>query len=326
MRKGLAVLGLGLIAWPLAASNALAITIFGDSLSDTGNLYVATGGAQPPAGQPYFNGRFSDGPLWVETLAAGLGNAADAAPALLGGRNYAFAGARTGTGGSPPGVLAQVAGLWAPTNPVADPNELFVVTGGFNDLRDARSAFSTLSAADNFGRQLAAEAAISNLFSALSVLASRGVQNVLVSNIGDLGLTPEAVGLGLAAASSDVSNRFNALLPTLLSGGASLGLNMYFLDANSVFSQIRNDALNNGGALYGITNVLTPCAGFVGSIGAACSVSAFSDALHPSARVHQLLGQAALAAVTRAQVHEPATLGLLGIGLVALGFARRRKV
>ena len=45
------------------------IVVFGDSLSDTGNFFLASGGAV--AGPPYFEGRFSDGPVWVEVLAEG---------------------------------------------------------------------------------------------------------------------------------------------------------------------------------------------------------------------------------------------------------------
>ena len=95
----------------LAAPTFSNMVVFGDSLSDTGNLFIATGGTQPPAGQPYFNGRFSDGPLWVESLAAGLNLPLASNPYLVGGNNYAFAGARTGTSSSPPGLLAQVGGL-----------------------------------------------------------------------------------------------------------------------------------------------------------------------------------------------------------------------
>ena len=85
--------------------------VFGDSLSDTGNLSFATGGAVPGTAQPYFNGRFSDGPVWVETMAAHLGLAGDAAPLHLGGKNFAFAGARTGVDPAPPGILAQIGGI-----------------------------------------------------------------------------------------------------------------------------------------------------------------------------------------------------------------------
>ena len=48
------------------------IVVFGDSLSDQGNLSTLTGGLIPP-GNPairpfYVDGRFSNGPIWVDHL------------------------------------------------------------------------------------------------------------------------------------------------------------------------------------------------------------------------------------------------------------------
>ncbi|KAJ9072578.1 hypothetical protein DSO57_1026064 [Entomophthora muscae] len=43
------------------------IVVLGDSFSDTGNLFNATGQRFPPS--PYFQGRFSNGPLWIEYVA-----------------------------------------------------------------------------------------------------------------------------------------------------------------------------------------------------------------------------------------------------------------
>jgi outer membrane lipase/esterase len=318
----------------LVPTTALAVTsgpytdlvIFGDSLSDTGNLFLATGGAQPPAsGGPYFNGRFSDGPLWVEHLATGLGQSSDAAPYLLGGNNYAFAGARSSTDASPPGLLAQIGGLWGATHATADPGALYVVVAGGNDLRDARTAFPSNSAADQAGRQNAANATAVNLISGLGLLAQKGARNVLIANLPDLGLTPEAMLLGLGAASSDVSARFNALLPVVEGvGEQTFGLNVSFLDIAGLGNLIRADALGNGGATYGITNISLPCAGFLfaGPSPTACSASLFSDALHPSARAHQLLGSAALEAV--GVVPEPASALLMALGLGGFLVLRRR--
>lgn len=319
-RRILAILAIGVIGASTTASAASfsSLTIFGDSLSDTGNIFLATGGTVPTA--PYFDGRFSNGPVWVETLAAELGLAGDAAPALAGGKNFAFGGARTGTDSPPPGLLAQVGGLWAPANALADPTGLYLLVGGGNDMRDARSGNPTDSAADQAGRQAAAEAAIANLVGSLNVLAAKGAKSVLIGNLPDLGATPEAVGLGLVAPSSDASARFNALMPFLLDTGTALGLEMYFFDLAGFAADVRDDALNNGGAVYGITNALTPCGVFPGSIGISCNVSLFSDALHPTARAHQLAGLAAFAALMQGNgtVTEPGSLALLAIGLLLM--------
>src|SRR5215475_10356647 len=72
------------------------ILVFGDSLSDIGNVSQATPFlTQPKTPGPYYwNGRFSNGPVYAETLATGLG-----LPALVnsasGGTDYAYGGALT---------------------------------------------------------------------------------------------------------------------------------------------------------------------------------------------------------------------------------------
>jgi len=308
-----AMAGLAAAGGAQAYSNAY---YFGDSLSDTGNIFAVTGGATPAA--PYFNGRFSDGPVWVEQLGARLGLPLSDTASLMGGNNYAFGGART-NGGSIPSLLAQVGGF---TNPVGslDPNALYVVVAGGNDMRDARSAFPTMDAAGAAGRLAAAQAAAGNIRTALQMLAADGARHVLVANLPDLGGTPEAFGLGLVAPSSDVSAQFNAQFGGVLSFGQGLGLTMNFLDMAGLSTAIRNDALFNGGATYGLTNALTPCGTFQGSVGISCSVSLFSDALHPSAAAHLILGNAAAALVP-----EPETYAMMLLGLAAVAAATRRR-
>src|SRR5262245_61575441 len=73
------------------------IVVFGDSLSDTGNFFHLTGGLVPPS--PYANGRFSNGPLWVEYLADDLGMQ------LLPEDVYAVGGANTSHDNSNDGFL-----------------------------------------------------------------------------------------------------------------------------------------------------------------------------------------------------------------------------
>lgn len=312
---GTATVALACLAAPLGAAAYTNAYYFGDSLSDTGNIFVLTGGATPNV--PYLPGRFSDGPVWVEYLATGIGLPGSSTASLQGGNNYAFGGART-NGGSIPSLLAQVTSFTSPTGSL-DPGALYVVVAGGNDMRDARTAFPTMDATGAAGRLAAAQTAAGHIQSALQLLAADGARNVLVANLPDLGTTPEAVGLGLTAPSSDVSLQFNAQFGSVLSFGAGLGLNMSFFDLAGLSSAIRTDALTNGGAAYGITNVFTPCGSFQGSVGISCSVSAFSDALHPSGIAHQLIGNAAVAVVP-----EPEALSMLLLGLAAVGVAARR--
>jgi phospholipase/lecithinase/hemolysin len=305
------------------------LVIFGDSLSDTGNtqaLYAPYGVPVPDPSQPYFGGRYSNGKLWTEYLATGLGQAGDARSYLLGGNNYAYAGARTGDGANPiPDVLFQTQNIWGATHAAADPNALYVLVAGGNDMRDARSTAAGNTALDKSYRQLAADGAIANLKSSLGLLAQRGATHVLISTLPDLGATPEALGLGLAGVSTDATSRFNALIPSLMGYGTALGLDMTLLDMAGTAAAIRADTLLNGGAQFGFTNALYPCKGFAFSNGAACDVSLFSDALHPSSHAHELIAAAAFQALGVSPVPEPQTLAMMLAGLAVVGALARRR-
>lgn len=283
-------------------------------------MSILTGGAFPDPSQPYFDGRFSDGPIWVEGLATGLGLTGQAAPVFEGGNNYAFGGARTGVDTLPPGLLLQAAGLWGAGDAslglsghlAADPNALYVVVGGGNDMRDARSAVGGTPAT----RAAAAAVAIDNLANTIGFLASKGAKNIMISTLPDLGFTPEAVLLGLTAVSSDASNVFNSLIPGLMAFGSSLGLDMNLLDMAGLTNEVRLDP-----GAFGITNTSLPCLGFAFSAGDSCSTSLFSDALHPSSFAHSLIARAALEVLG---VPEPGSLALFGLAVLALVVVRRR--
>jgi outer membrane lipase/esterase len=296
------------------------VFFFGDSLSDTGNVSIATGGAAPDPNQPYAPGRFSNGPVWVETFAAGLGLAGQANPALArvpGYNNFAFGGARTGFSGQfePAGVLTQVAGLWGqgmPINPNrADPNALYVVVAGGNDMRDARS----IPNGDATTRKAAAEAAFKNLVTAIEYLAASGARNVLISTLPDLGATPEAAFLKLQAESTDATNQFNGLLRSLPLGYA--GLSIKLLDMADIAADVRNNPDD-----FGVNNTDLPCGAFAGNQGASCATSLFSDALHPSAYAHSIIGHAALAIYG---VPVPGTLALMALALLLLLVVQRSR-
>src|SRR5690349_10356660 len=81
--------------------------VFGDSLSDVGNVQTVTSGlaplVAPTPGPYYFNGRYSNGPNFVEALSAGLGLGPVRA-SVLGGNDYAYGGALA-TGTPPPTSL-----------------------------------------------------------------------------------------------------------------------------------------------------------------------------------------------------------------------------
>src|SRR5215475_11575436 len=112
-----------LFAPAVSATTLTKLVVFGDSLSDTGNLFAATFGAVPPS-PPYFQGRFSNGPVWVDALARKL---------TLPVENFAIGGALTGHEnefdalGGPFGGLLDEIKAFVRANPAgADPNALYV--------------------------------------------------------------------------------------------------------------------------------------------------------------------------------------------------------
>ena len=114
-------------AAPAGALPFTQLFVFGDSLSDSGNVALALGpGVRTPTPipdnsfiptAPYASSdRFSNGPVWAERL--GL----PALPSLAGGTDFAFGGARTGpTGLTPPSLRDQVTTFLTVTGGVAPP-------------------------------------------------------------------------------------------------------------------------------------------------------------------------------------------------------------
>jgi phospholipase/lecithinase/hemolysin len=178
-----------------------------------------------------------------------------------------------------------------------------------------------------------------NVVGALGLLAQSGARHFLISSLPDLGLTPEAADLGLVDASRNATLGFNSALTSLASGfeaGFNLAngvdLDIRTLDFFGLINRIADDANNNGGALYGITNIATACitpGGLSGqyffgdAVAAACNVAAFSDNLHPSGATHALLGDMALQAAL-APVPEPSEYAMLIAGLLLVVGLRRR--
>lgn len=287
--------------------------VLGDSLSDSGNTFVALGGqtSQPPfdpiPSLPYASGRFSNGPVWAEDLAGMLG--LSAAPSLLGGSDYAFGGARTGPAASiPPSLLDQSQMLLA-ARPGGLPHDaLYVVWGGSNDVRDAATSANPLAAL---------QTSVANVGGIVQDLIGAGAGTILVPNVPDLGLTPVArgAGAGAAAGATLLSATFDALLNRTLDGIRALHPDTRLLGLD-VFGLL--DRVASAPGAYGLTDVTNPCLRFgqADPNRAVCSDPnrhLFWDGIHPTAAGHEIL-----ASVARRTVPEPGTLLLTALGLVLL--------
>jgi len=319
--------------------------VFGDSLSDNGNLYhwsgnpnPVTGGTPIPIAPPYSPGRFQDGAsysevLWDQLRQTGhLAQTGSLTPSMIGGTNYAVGGARSRyhnfdlqPGGLPPtadpstfrsfSLIGQVEQYQANlTGSVADAKALYVVWGGANDIQDVLTVASTPGYGPGPAQDRLTQA-VGDVAQAIASLVGLGAREVLVPLVPDLGVVPAVGGRGAAAAAAGTyySDQFNSALDAALASlGAVPGLHLIRYDAFSASQEIAS----NPGA-FGLTDVRNPCLKnfYVGSkldpnqpvtVCQNASEHMFWDIVHPSQRTHEILAQGMLSAVP-----EPATWLLL---------------
>jgi phospholipase/lecithinase/hemolysin len=305
-------------------SSALAVSfdsvfVFGDSLSDSGNVFLATGGETQtiPFGglipsRAYASGRFSDGPVWAEILATNLG--LNASPFLAGGTNFAFGGAQTGPLGTvpptSPSLLDQLAFFQGATGGVAPSDALYVVFGGGNDARVA--SFQRLSG-DEAGANNTIAQGVNNLATIIGNLAAAGARNFLVPNLPNLGVTPEATRgpAGAPAIFTDVATDFNTLLDGVLGGfNANPAINLVAVDTFGFLSSITAAPGD-----FGLTNGIDPCIDLT-TVCANPSEFVFYDGIHVTTATHAAFAQFAGDQLNTANVPESSTL--LGIGSIVL--------
>lgn len=356
------------LAAPLSES-AIAVSfdrmyVFGDSLSDTGNVSNVTRfvqtldpstSVQPPS-PPYFQGRYSNGPLWVDYLADAFDvdlvpSSTLALPAPItvtpsgsvtvnenfAGRtvdrsvNFAFGGAQSDLNNAVdprlPGILRETNAFLSDhlaAGAQADKDALYVVwAAGANDYQP-----STFAEPDK-----AIASVMKNIAQSITTLFDLGARNFLIPNAPNLGLTPLALAAGpqVSGLLTDISKGHNALLQsTLTSLGQSLtGAKLVSLDINGLLARAIADP-----GRYGFVETQTSCLNQVTL--AVCDAPdqyLFWDGIHPSGKAHQVVSEFALATLHDAyddgsvSVPEP-EMGWLGA--IALGgwltWRRRRSV
>ena len=222
----------------------ISLIVFGDSLCDGGNAYGLRGDAAFPC-PPHWRGRRCDGPVWVEQLAERLG-LPPLVHSLAGGTNFAFGGARSGSGLSPkgmPNLLEQVAGFLGEAPP--DPESLVVLRAGANDYLDAPPSTAV------------GEGVNRHLLGAVEHLAEAGLLRFLVPSELPWGFSPiQLPGLGEAerqGLNALIARQNAALQEALKDLAARRGLVVVQPDFHGLFLAVRADP-----APYGFREIGRP--------------------------------------------------------------------
>ena len=187
------------------------IYVFGDSLSDNGN--IASLPQYSFLNSAPFANAFTNGPVAVEVLATYLGLKANPSRHLVGtpvGTNYAIAGASAGDTGDPNINLSSQIDVFLRYQPnnLAPEDALYIVFIGGNDGIDALSK--------------PGKPVIKNAVQAIDLnirkLINAGAGAIMVVNVPNLGLAPaiSALGTNVAKKASLLTKQFNSNLSSHL--------------------------------------------------------------------------------------------------------------
>lgn len=261
------------------------LVVFGDSLSDNGNLFLATGGTQPPS-PPYFQGRFSTGPVFTELLGF---NASRFNGAVTGSINYAFGGARTDFSASPLGMRAQLAN-YQQRGGVFGASDLVTVLGGANNI------FQGLPVAGATANPAGAIAPVSlaaatDINAIVNGVAGAGAGTILVVNLPKLSLTPQFRNTAAAPLADFAVTTFNGALLTGLNTTAAARP-----DTNIILMDLfkAGDIIAANPQAFGVSNVTDACFNQVTL--AVCSNPNdffYFDGVHPTAAGHRVIASLA---------------------------------
>lgn len=302
--------------------------VFSDSLSDPGNIFKVTESVQlfdnifgtdipvTPSSPPYYQGRFSNGLVWVERLATELD--IDLIPSTdlsvifpglninspfnfsfsdgfgltvnsdFNGKtteesvNFAFGGAQTGEVGAGefgdliPGIKQQV--------------EWFVEDHQQADKTADADALYIISGGRNdySDDDPNPEDIVNNIELDIESLYEIGARNFLVSNLPDIGKIP-ATPAELTNTFSGYTQTHNELLEQTTEElrDTLTGANIVILDFNTLFDEILENPQD-----YDLTNVSDPYLDPISlepTVGADVNEYLFYDTVHPTATVHDLV-------------------------------------
>lgn len=319
-----AACALALSAQAAQAQQFSGVVTFGDSLSDAGNVSTVDGNPATAAGNSFTT---NNDPVAAQIIAAQYGY--NLQHSVVGGTDYAWGGscAQFATSGTTPPCVAQpiavgpglfyfarldqqITQYLATTGGSADPNALYTVWSGANDIFASLGTVWATSPAIIGGTTGVANAVIANV----NTLQNAGANYIVVFNLPDLARTPQFNTLPTAnqQAGNLASVSYNGALNAGLAGRQGI------IPVN-VFALV-NESIANP-AYFGFTNVTT--AACIGGSSLACGAVGsgnpinyapgtndtflFADSVHPTGAAHRLL-----ASVVTSTIAAPGQVSLAG--------------
>ena len=261
------------------------LIIFGDSLSDMGN---AKSSLNVPDTPPYWQGRFSNGPVWVEYLSDSYGVSTTVGTGSSSGDNRAFGGSQTGSGYSYvllPNVGTQINTYLANVQSSIPSGTVVSLWAGGNDFLYGSANSNVI---------------IANMESHIRQLELVGATELIIPNLPPLELTPEVQSRSQNQQSNirseviSYNQKLNSLLNNLT---IELSITIHTIDTWTIFNDIlqNKEALGftdtqNAACRGGSTLLPLPICDNGDPVSPRADEFLFFDKAHPTRVMHRFIG------------------------------------
>lgn len=299
-------------AWASTQAHAGAydqVVIFGDSLSDGGT----------------YGSRFTTNPGQTapEYIATDLG--LPTTTWVAGGTNFAQGGAKvnspslsTPAGAPQRPVSTQVAQYLGATGGVANPNTLYLIQGGANDIFQNMQMY----ASDPATLQALTYQSGIDFATQVATLAQAGARYIVVQNVPNIGVAPAFVNTPYAAVATALSSAYNTVVAGALT---QMGVSVVAIDDFGLITEIvANPAqygFSNATGMACTTSSSITCSPATLVTPDAASTYVFADSVHPTTA-----GQKLLAQYVSATLNAPTQMSLLSSAPLSAGQRRADSV
>ena len=267
---------------------------FGDSLSDMGNAKASI--LNTPDTPPYWQGRFSNGEVWLGGLYDAYGLTSSIGSGIASsGDNRAFGGAQTGSGYAYlliPNVGTQITSYLSNVQSTIPNDAVVSLWAGGNDFLYGTANADTIAA---------------NMESHMRQLVNAGARTLIVPNLPPLEDTPEIQSRSAsqrATIRSEVIDYNNQLATLIVNLRAELGVTIHTVDAWAIFGDITSNKQSLGltnvqdaACTGGVTLLPLPICNSGSSLASNVDEYVFFDKAHPTRVMHDVIARFAVEAV-----------------------------